>query len=134
MVPIVLVLLAAGTLMFMAHRQNSANERHEKEALEQIARHAKSYEDDVRGETRGSYPSQERIRAIAQRNSGTLVSYAPSDQSLTTVVELFATYQDSSFFGTSPSRAYRCYSFRFQKGAEGEPGRTRLPLQQCNPT
>ncbi|MFJ5840279.1 hypothetical protein ACIQGO_26600 [Streptomyces shenzhenensis] len=134
MVPIVLVLLAAGTLMIMAHRQNSANERREKEALEQIARQAESYEDDVQDEGRNSYPSQARTQAIAQRNYGTLVSYEPSDRSLTTRVKFFATYEDTSAFGTSLSRTYRCYSFRFQEGAEGGPRRTTLPRQQCNRT
>ncbi|MDT7840161.1 hypothetical protein [Streptomyces justiciae] len=46
-VPVVLALLAAGTLMITAHRQNSANERHEQDALEQMARHVESYEDGV---------------------------------------------------------------------------------------
>ncbi|MEU1299434.1 hypothetical protein [Streptomyces shenzhenensis] len=134
MVPIVLVLLAAGTLMIMAHRQNSANERREKEALEQIAREVESYEDDVRDEGRNSYPSQARTRAIAQRYYATLVSYEPSDRSLTTRVKFFGTYEDTTVFGTSLSRVYRCYSFRFLEGAEGRPRRTTLPRQQCNRT
>ncbi|MEU6608697.1 hypothetical protein ABZ922_27215 [Streptomyces shenzhenensis] len=134
MVPIVLVLLAAGTLMIMAHRQHSANERRERQALEQIARQAQSYEDDMQDEGRNSYPSQARTRAIAQRNYGTLVSYEPSHRSLTTRVKFFATYEDTSVFGTSPSRTYRCYSFRFQEGAEGRPRRATLPRQQCNRT
>lgn len=134
MVPIVLVLLAAGTLMIMAHRQNNANARHEKEALEQMARLVESYEDDVQDEARNSYPSQARTRVIAQQNYGTLISYELSDRSLTTLVEFFATYEDTSFFGTSISRAHRCYSFSFKEGVEGGPRRTTLPLQQCNPT
>lgn len=44
MVPIVLALFAAGTLMVMPHRQNSANERHEQQALERVARLVESYE------------------------------------------------------------------------------------------
>jgi hypothetical protein len=134
MVPIVLVLLTAGTLMIMAHRQNSADERHEKEALEQTARHAKSYEDGLRDERLDSYPSQEWTRATAQRHSGTLISYAQSDQSLTTLVKFFATYRDISFFGGSTSRIYRLYLFHFQEGAEGGPRRITPPLQQCSPT
>ncbi|MGW4729494.1 hypothetical protein ACWEQC_09970 [Streptomyces shenzhenensis] len=98
MVPIVLVLLAAGALMIMAHRQHSANERRENAALEQIARQAESYEDDMQDEGRNSYPSQARTRAIAQRNYGTLVSYEPSDRSLTTLVEFFGTYEDTSVY------------------------------------
>ncbi|WP_329334503.1 hypothetical protein OG866_13400 [Streptomyces sp. NBC_00663] len=133
MAPFVLVLLAAGTLMIMAHRQNSATERHEKQALEQLARHVESYEDVVRGELRTGDPSRPWTRTVAQRNYGTLVSYVRSDRSLTTLVEFFATYEETSFFGTSTARAYRCYSFRFQEGAEGGPDRTALPLQQCNP-
>lgn len=92
MVPIVLVLLAAGTLMAMAHRQNSANERHEQEALERMRRHVESFADDVRDEARNGYPSQAQTRVIARRNHGTLVSYEPSDRSLTTRVKFFATY------------------------------------------
>ncbi|WP_431954886.1 hypothetical protein [Actinacidiphila sp. bgisy167] len=134
MAPIVLVLLAAGTLMIMAHRQTNANERHEKEALDQMARFVESYEDDVQDEARISYPSQAQTRAIAQRYYGTLVSYELSDRSLSTRVKFFATYENTSFFGTSISRAYRCYSIRFQEGVESKPRRTTLPLQQCNPT
>ncbi|MFH9855232.1 hypothetical protein ACH4NV_17285 [Streptomyces althioticus] len=133
MVPIVLVLLAVGTLMVMSHRQNSANERKEHEALERTARLVESYEDDVWAEARNGYPSQAQTRAIARRNHGTLVSYEPSNRSLTTVVEFFATYEDISFFGTSESHAYRCYSLRFQDGVDGGPRRTKLPLSQCNP-
>ncbi|MET8485940.1 hypothetical protein [Streptomyces tendae] len=134
MVPIALVLLAAGTLMIMVHRQKSANERRGEEALEQIARLVESYEDDVRNEARNSYPNEARTQAIAQQNYGILVSYEASDRSLTTTVKFFATYEDTSFFGTSISRAHRCYSFRFQEGVEGKPRRTMLPLQQCKPT
>ncbi|MFJ3136582.1 hypothetical protein ACIPK5_11770 [Streptomyces sp. NPDC086843] len=134
MVPIVLVLLAAGTLMAMAHRQNSANERHEQEALERMTRHVESFEDDVRDEARNGFPSPAQTRVIAQRHHGTLVSYEPSDRSLTLRVEFFATYEDTTFFGTSISRAHRCCSFRFEEGAEGGPRRTTLPLRQCNPT
>jgi len=134
MVPIVLVLLAVGTLMITTHRQNSAGERHEKEALEQIATHAESYAADVQAEARNSYPSQARTRAIAQRNHGTLVSYEPSDRSLTTIVEFFATYEDTSFFGTSPARVYRCCSFRFQEGAEGGPRKRTTRLRECHVT
>jgi hypothetical protein len=134
MAPIILVLLAAGTLMIMSDRQNDANKRHEKEALEQITRHAQSYEDDVQNEARNGYPSEGRTRALAQRNHSSLISYGQSDQSLTTVAEFFAAYEDTSFFGTSPSRAYRCYAFRFQPNAKGGPSRTTLPLQECHST
>lgn len=134
MVPIVLVLLAAGTLMITAHRQNSTNGRHEKDALEQIARLVESYESEVRSEARNSYPNRARTRAIAQQNYGILVSYEASDRSLTTTVKFFATYEDISFFGTSISRTHRCYSFRFQEGVEGNPHRIGLPLQHCEPT
>lgn len=134
MVPILLVLLAAGTLVIMSNRQNDANERHENEALEQITRHAQSYEDEVQNEARNGYPSEDRTRVIAQRNHSNLISYGQSDQSLTTFVEFFATYEDTSFFGTSPSSAYRCYTFRLQPDAKGGPSRTTLPLQKCNPT
>lgn len=44
--------------MITAHRRNSTNERHEKEALEQIARLVESYESEVRSEARNSYPNQ----------------------------------------------------------------------------
>ncbi|MDQ0767162.1 hypothetical protein QFZ32_000642 [Streptomyces canus] len=134
MVPLILVLLAAGTLMIMYHRQNDANGRRENEALEQIRRHAKSYEDDVQNEAQNGYPSEDRTGAIAQRNHSSLISYGQSAQSLTTVVEFFATYEDTSFFGTSPSRAYRCYVFRFQPDAKGGTSRTTLPVQECNST
>ncbi|MEU0032184.1 hypothetical protein [Streptomyces sp. NPDC006335] len=133
MVPILLVLLAAGTLMIISHRQNDANERHENEALEQITRHAQSYEDDVQNEARNGYPSEDRTRAIAQRNHSRLISYGQSAQSLTTVVEFSATYEDTSFLGTSPSMAYRCYVFHFQP-AKGGTVRTTLALQECNST
>jgi hypothetical protein len=133
MVPIVLVLLAAGTLMIMAQRQDRANERHEDEALQQLARHTKSYEDTVQKEARSSFPSQARTRAIAQGTYGTLVSYEPSHGSLTTIVKFFASYEETSFFGTSITRVYRCYSFRFQAGAEGGSHRRTLPLKQCHP-
>ncbi|MFJ9150313.1 hypothetical protein ACIRP7_20010 [Streptomyces sp. NPDC102270] len=126
MAPVILVLLAGGTLMIVSHRQNDAEERHENEALEQIARHAESYEDDVQNEARNGYPSEDRTRAIAQQNHSSLISYGPSARSLTTVVEFFATYEDTSFFGTSPSRAYRCYV--------GGTVRTTLALQECNST
>ncbi|MFI1508219.1 hypothetical protein [Streptomyces sp. NPDC020597] len=133
MAPIILVLLAAGTLMIMAHRQDSANKRHEKEALQQIARHTESYQDTMQSEARSSSPSQARTRATAQRNYGTLVSYKPADGSLTTVVKFYAPYEDTSFFGTSVSRTYRCYSFLFQVGGGGAPHRTMLPLKNCTP-
>ncbi|MDX3799359.1 hypothetical protein [Streptomyces sp. AK04-3B] len=133
MAPIVLVLLAAGTLMIMAHRQDSANERHEKAALQQIARHTDSYKDIMQKEARSSFPSQARTRATAQRNYGTLVSYKPAGGSLTTVVKFYAPYEDTSFFGTSVSRTYRCYAFRFQVGGGGTPHRTTLPLSNCTP-
>ncbi|MEU0447571.1 hypothetical protein [Streptomyces tendae] len=120
--------------MITAHRQNSTNERHEKKALEQIARLVESYEGDVQDEARNSYPNRARTRAIAQQNYGSLIFYEASDRSLSTTVKFFATYEDTSFFGTSISRAHRCYSFRFQKGVEGKPRRTILPLQQCKPT
>ncbi|MFJ8785091.1 hypothetical protein [Streptomyces sp. NPDC102476] len=132
MVPVILVLFAVGTLMIMSRRQNDANERHENEALEQITRHVQSYEDDVLNVARNGYPSEDRTRAIAQRNHSSLISYGQSAHSLTTVVEFFATYEATSFFGTSPSRAYRCYVFRFQPDAKGGTSRTTLPLQECN--
>ncbi|MFJ4330757.1 MULTISPECIES: hypothetical protein [unclassified Streptomyces] len=132
MVPIVLVLAAAGTLMIMAHQQSRANERHEKKALQQMATLVESYEDDVRNEARNRYPNQPRTRAIAKRNHGTLVSYEASGRSLATTVKFFVTYEGTSFFGTSISRAHRCYSFRFQEGVEGRARRTTLPLQQCS--
>lgn len=134
MVPIVLVLLAAGTLMVMAHRQDSADERREKEALEQIAGHVRSYEDAVRGEGRNGFASRERAQDVARQNQGVLVSYAQSGRALTTLVRFFATYEDASFFGSSASRAYRCYSIRFQPGAGGGPSRTLVPPMECHRT
>ncbi|MFD8687185.1 hypothetical protein [Streptomyces sp. NPDC059651] len=134
MVPVVLVLLAAGTLTVMAHRQDSADQRREQEALEQIAGHVRSYEDVVRGEGRNGFASRARAQDAARQYQGVLVSYARSDRSLTTLVRFFATYEDTGFFGVSATRAYRCYSIRFPEGAGGGPSRTAVPLKECRPT
>jgi len=131
MVPIVLVLLAAGILMIMIHRQNSANGRHEHKAVEVITRNARSYEDAMQNETRNGYPSRARTLAIAKQHYGLVVSYQASDRSMATRVEFFATYEEKNLFGTSMVPATRCYSLSFQRDDSGTSHRTTSPLQPC---
>ncbi|MFF4485068.1 hypothetical protein ACFY0F_01010 [Streptomyces sp. NPDC001544] len=132
MAPIVVVLLIAATLMTLNYRQNRTNERNEQNALRRIARLAQSYESDMQHEARGHYPSEARTRGVARRNDAALVSYTRSGQSLTTVIQFHATYEDSSMFGSSLSMAYRCYSFLFRKDDEGGPRKRTAPLRECD--
>lgn len=132
MAPVVAVLLAAAVLMFLGHRQDQTNERNEQEALRRTATLARSYAGDIVNESRDRYPSDARTRDIAQRHDGWLVSSTRSGESLTTVVEFFAAYEEASMFGTSYSRAHQCYSFVLGENAEGIPQVRTTPLEKCD--
>ncbi|MPY58992.1 hypothetical protein [Streptomyces spongiae] len=132
MAPIVAVLLAAAVLMYMGHRQEQANERNEREAVRRAATLARSYAGDMLNELRDRYPSEARTRDIAQRHDGRLVSSTRSGESLTTVVEFFAAYEEASMFGTSYSRTYRCYSVVLQEDAKGVPQARTTLLEKCD--
>ncbi|MDG9721088.1 hypothetical protein [Streptomyces sp. DH24] len=131
MVPIVTVLTAAAVLMIMHYRQERTNERNKAEALDQTAALARSYARDVAAAPNG-FPSREAVRGIAERHNGRLFSYARSEGSLTTTVQFFGEYEDTSMFGVSHSRAYRCYSIALQKRAEGIPQARTTPLKKCD--
>ncbi|MGX1298636.1 hypothetical protein RKD35_000124 [Streptomyces albogriseolus] len=130
MVPIVAVLIAASVLMVMHYRQERANERNKAEALDRTAALARSYARDVAAAPNG-FPGQEVVRDIAERHDGMLLSYARSEDSLTTTVRFFGEYEDTSMFGLSHSRAYHCYSIVLRKGAEGVPQARTSPLEKC---
>ncbi|MFC9829994.1 hypothetical protein ACFVI5_21755 [Streptomyces albogriseolus] len=131
MVPLVAVLIAASVLMVMFHRQERANERNRAEALDRTAALARSYAREVTAAPNG-FPGQEAVRDIAERHDGMLLSYARSEDSLTTTVRFFGEYEDTSMFGVSHSRAYRCYSIVLRKGAEGVPQARTSPLERCD--
>ncbi|GAA2768824.1 hypothetical protein GCM10010103_78680 [Streptomyces paradoxus] len=129
--PIIAVLIAALVLMVMHHRQQRANERNEAEALNRTAAAARSYARDVAAAPDG-FPGRKAVRAIAERHDGTLISYARSKGSLATTVRFFGEYEDTSMFGVSNSRAYRCYSIVVRRGAEGVPQVKTTPLEKCD--
>ena len=72
------------------------------------------------------------MRGIAERHDGRLLSYARSENSLTTTVRFFGEYEEASMFGVSHSWAYRCYSVVLRKGAEGVPQVGTTPLEECD--
>jgi hypothetical protein len=78
------------------------------------------------------FPDRQAVRAIAERHDGTLISYARSERSLTTTVRFFGEYEDTSMFGVSYSRAYRCYSIVLRTGDEGVPQARATPLEKCD--
>jgi hypothetical protein len=129
--PIVAVLIAALVLMVMHHRQEHANEQNEPETLNRTASAARSYARDVAAAP-GGFPDRQAVRAIAERHDGTLISYARSERSLTTTVRFFGEYEDTSMFGVSYSRAYRCYSIVLRTGDEGVPQARATPLEKCD--
>ncbi|MEU2269574.1 hypothetical protein ABZ568_24870 [Streptomyces olindensis] len=131
MVPILTVLIAAAVLMVMHYRQERANERNKAEALDRTAALARSYARDVAADPNG-FPGQEAVRGIAERHDARLLSYARSKDSLTTTVRFFGEYEDTSMFGVSYSRAYRCYSVVLRKGAGGGPQARTSPLEKCD--
>ncbi|MGW3711587.1 hypothetical protein ACWDN6_15755 [Streptomyces albogriseolus] len=131
MVPIVAVLIAASVLMVMHYRQERANERNKAEALDRTAALARSYAREVTAAPNG-FPGQEAVRDIAERHDGMLLSYARSEDSLTTTVRFFGEYEDTSMFGVSHSRAYQCYSVVLRKGTEGVPQARTSPLERCD--
>ncbi|MGV9224851.1 hypothetical protein ACWDPF_19525 [Streptomyces albogriseolus] len=131
MVPIVAVLIAASVLMVMHYRQERASERNKAEALDRTAALARSYAREVTAAPNG-FPGQEAVRDIAERHDGMLLSYARSEDSLTTTVRFFGEYEDTSMFGVSHSRAYQCYSIVLRKGAEGVPQARTSPLERCD--
>ncbi|CAL9644643.1 hypothetical protein [Streptomyces albogriseolus] len=131
MVPLVAVLIAASVLMVMGYRQERANERNMAEALDRTAALARSYARDVADAPNG-FPGQEAVRGIAERHDGRLLSYARSEDSLTTTVRFFGEYEDTNMFGVSHSRAYHCYSIVLRKGADGAPQAKTSPLEECN--
>ncbi|MFC9686463.1 hypothetical protein, partial [Streptomyces sp. NPDC056948] len=131
LVPIVAVLIAALVLMVMHHRQQRANERNESEALNRTAALARSYARDVMAVS--PYPpGQEAVRGIGQRHDGRLTSYARSEGQLATTVRFFGEYEDTTMFGTSYSRAYRCYSIVFREDAAGDPQEEATRLEKCD--
>ncbi|GAP47647.1 hypothetical protein [Streptomyces azureus] len=131
MVPIVAVLIVASVLMVMLYRQERANDRNEARALDRTAALARSYARDVAAVPDG-FPGREAVRGIAERHDGRLISYARSGGSLTTTVRFFGEYEDTSMFGVSYSRAYRCYSIVLRRGAEGVPQARTTPLEKCD--
>ncbi|MFD5160464.1 hypothetical protein ACFWMJ_20715 [Streptomyces hawaiiensis] len=129
--PIVAVLIAALVLMVMHHRQERANERNESEALNRTVALARSYARDVMAFS--PYPpGHEAVRGIAERHDGRLTSYARSEGQLATTVRFFGEYKDTTMFGTSYSRAYRCYSIVFREGAAGDPQEKTTRLDKCD--
>ncbi|WP_055526309.1 hypothetical protein [Streptomyces graminilatus] len=132
MAPILAVLLVALVLMVMHYRQESANDRNEKEALARTVTQARSYTHDVVAEASGDYPGQEAVRGIAERHDGRLIAYARSGGSLTNTVRFFAEFEDTSMFGVSHSRAHRCYSFEFRLDAERGLRERTTPLDKCD--
>ncbi|MFI0507488.1 hypothetical protein ACH3WN_32320 [Streptomyces albogriseolus] len=131
MVPILAVLIATSVLMVMGYRQERANERNKAEALDRTAALARSYARDMVTAPNG-FPGQEAVRRIAERHDGRLLSYARSEDSLTTTVRFFGEYEDTSMFGVSHSRAYHCYSIVLLKGAGGVPEARTSPLEKCD--
>jgi hypothetical protein len=129
--PIVAVLIAALVLMVMLDRQERANERNESEALNKTAALARSYARDVMALSQYP-PAQEAVRSIAERHDGRLTSYARSEDRLATTVRFFAEYKDTTMFGTSYSRAYRCYSIEVREDAAGDPQEKTTQLEKCD--
>ncbi|MBE8477471.1 hypothetical protein [Streptomyces justiciae] len=131
MAPLLAVVLAAAVLMVMYNRQESANDRNEKEALQKTATQARLYAHEVL--ENDEYPGEAAVRDIAEQHDGRLTSYTRSSGSLTTTVRFFAEYKDTSMFGVSYSRAHRCYSVKFRKNTGGELRETTTPLEKCGP-
>ncbi|MFC8349558.1 hypothetical protein [Streptomyces sp. NPDC057280] len=127
--PILVVLIVASVLMLMYSRQESANDRNEKEAQRKTVSQAQSYAHDVAAKSKDAYPGQEAATTIAEQHDGRLISYTPSGSSLATTVRFFAEYKDTSMFGVSYSRAHRCYSIQFRKNANGDLQETTTPLE-----
>ncbi|MFI8194706.1 hypothetical protein ACIF8T_39420 [Streptomyces sp. NPDC085946] len=125
------MLIAALVLMVMLHRQERANGRNEAGALNRTAALARSYARDVMAVS--PYPAgQKAVRSIAERHDGRLTSYARSKGRLATTVRFFGEYEDTTMFGTSYSRAYRCYSVVFRKDAAGAPQEKTTRLEKCD--
>lgn len=131
MVPILTALIAAAVLLTMHYRQERANERNKAEALDRTAALTRSYTRDVAAAPHG-FPGQEAVQGIAERHDGRLLSYARSENTLTTTVRFLGEYEDTSIFGVSHSRTYRCYSVVLRKGAEGVPQARTTPLETCD--
>lgn len=129
--PVVVVLLIAATVLTLDYRQGRANARNERNALRQMEPLARSYANDMLTDVKDRHPSEARTAELALRHDGTLVSYTQSDQSLATVVRFFAAYEDTSFFGSSYSRAYRCYTVMFHTDAGGGLRKGLIQLQKC---
>ncbi|MER7484071.1 hypothetical protein ABTX60_41670 [Streptomyces sp. NPDC126510] len=131
--PIIAVLIAALVLMVMLDRQERANERNESEALNKTAALAGSYARDVMALSLSQDPpGQEAVRSIAERHDGRLTSYARAEDRLATTVRFFAEFKDTTMFGTSYSRAYRCYSIVFRENAAGDPQEKTTRLEKCD--
>ncbi|MCT9138457.1 hypothetical protein [Streptomyces violarus] len=131
MVPIVTVLIVASVLMVMLYRQERANDQNEAEALDRTAALARSYARDVAAAPDG-FPGREVVRGIAERHDGRLTSYARSEGRLATTVRFFGEFEDTTMFGTSYSRAYRCYSIVFREDAAGDPQSKTSRLEKCD--
>ncbi|MGZ3103519.1 hypothetical protein [Streptomyces sp. H72] len=129
--PIVIALIASLVLLVMHHRQESSNSRNEAEAVRTTASLARAYAQAVLAVSQQP-PDQDTVRGIAARYDGRLASYTRSDRSLTTTVRFFAEYRDTSMFGTSYSRVFRCYSIAFKKDVAGEPQEKTTSLDQCD--
>ncbi|MFJ5730917.1 hypothetical protein [Streptomyces paradoxus] len=131
MLPIFAVLIVASVLMVMQYRQERANERNEAEALHRTAALARSHARDVVAAPDG-FPGREAVRGIAERHDGRLIAYARSEGSLSTTVRFLGEYEDTSMFGVSRSRAYRCYSVVLRKRTEDVPQVRTTPLEKCD--
>lgn len=131
MAPILAVLIAAAVLMIMHSRQESANDRNEKEALRKTATQARSYADDVLAKAADGYPDRDAVHEIAERHDGSLISYTRTDSSLATDVRFFAEFKDTSMFGVSYSRAHRCHSIVFRSDAKAGLQETTTALEKC---
>ncbi|MER8226394.1 hypothetical protein ABTZ58_39090 [Streptomyces sp. NPDC094143] len=131
MVPILMVLIAAAVLMVMCYRQERVNERNEAEALERTAALARSYAQDVAAAPHG-FPGQKAVRGIAERHDGRLLSYARSENSLTTTVRFFGEYEDNEHVRRLALPGLPLLLRWAPEGAAGVPPARTTPLEKCD--
>ncbi|MFG3101796.1 hypothetical protein ACGFZL_14955 [Streptomyces sp. NPDC048182] len=108
-----------------------ANARHEKEALRQAAELAEAYEGDLLGEARGGGLDEARVRELARRHHGSLVSHTASGRTLTAVVRFKVSYESATLLGASDEFVDNCYSFRVVEGTESGARWTAVPSEEC---